>query len=91
MLRRTIKNVRDEKRNITTIVTTYPINPKVDPRGADLRGADLNGEILSEANLSEANLSGAELSGTKYNKYTIFPDNFNPETAEMKFIEDGDE
>ena len=64
--------------------------------GADLEGVDLRDADLGEANLSEADLagadlqeadlSGANLGGAEYNKYTQFPDGFDPEEAEMVFF-----
>jgi uncharacterized protein YjbI with pentapeptide repeats len=60
--------------------------------GADLRGASLDRSILKDANLTGAclvrvdlsgtDLSGADLTdvklqGVRYDRHTIFPDNFN--------------
>ncbi|MDJ0532939.1 MAG: DNA translocase FtsK [Xenococcaceae cyanobacterium MO_207.B15] len=63
--------------------------------GADLRGANLIRANLAEADLRdscliEADLRGANLQGTKfegaiYDEDTEFPDDFDPEAAEMEF------
>ena len=62
---------------------------------ADLRGANLTRANLAEADLRdscliEADLRGANLEGTKfegaiYDEDTEFPDDFDPEVAEMEF------
>jgi hypothetical protein len=43
--------------------------------------ADLSEANLSEANLSEANLSEANLSGARYNQYTYWLENFQPDAV----------
>ncbi len=63
--------------------------------GADLRRANLTRANLAEADLRdscliEADLRGANLEGTKfegaiYDEDTEFPDDFDPEAAEMEF------
>ena len=60
---------------------------KADLQGVDLRGINLAGVILHQANLSGANLSGANLTGAKYNKHTVFPEGFDPDTAGMVLVE----
>ena len=62
-----------------------------DLSGADLRGADLSGADLREADLSGADLSGADLRGADLSgadlreadadKWTRWPDGFNPAAA----------
>ena len=73
-----------------------------DLTGANLSAATLNYTDLQEANLSganmqetrlygsdlrEANLEGTDLSGAKYNKFTQFPEAFDPNAAGMELIE----
>jgi len=48
---------------------------------ADLTKAELTGADLRGADLDEAVLYGALLAGAKYNKDTIWPDDFNPDAA----------
>ena len=52
---------------------------------ADLSGADLSGANLSMANLDKLDWLGtsqpAKLTGAKYNKSTVWPKGFDPETA----------
>ena len=54
---------------------------------ANLSRADLRGTSFYNANLCDANLRGANLADTsftnaKYNMSTLWPDGFNPRTAE---------
>ena len=49
--------------------------------GANLYGADLYGADLYGADLSGANLSGAHLSGAITDRWTLWPDRFDPKTA----------
>ena len=61
--------------------------------GANLQKANLEGASLQEANLQEAilqgtklfgaYLEGAELTGAHYDKYTIFPADFDPKAHNM--------
>ena len=75
---------------------------QADLTGANLSAATLNYTDLQEANLSganmqetrlygsdlrEANLEGTDLSGAKYNKFTQFPEAFDPNAAGMELIE----
>ena len=63
--------------------------------GTDLRGANLNRANLAEADLRDsclikadlrsANLEGTKLEGAIYDEDTEFPNNFDPEAAEMEF------
>ena len=48
---------------------------------ADLRGADLRGANLAGADLSGARLDGAELEGAIYNRFTSWPEGFDPHAA----------
>jgi hypothetical protein len=48
---------------------------------ANLSGANLSWANLSGANLRGADLSGADLSGAVYDKYTVWPAEFNPVAA----------
>ena len=59
-------------------------------KGADLRGADLRFANLRDADLSYANLGGAKLSGAKSNETTIWPDDFDQETAGAVLVKDDD-
>jgi hypothetical protein len=43
--------------------------------------------ILEKADLTGINLPGANLRRAKYNKYTRFPEGFDPEAAGMEFVE----
>ncbi|SFS04573.1 Pentapeptide repeat-containing protein [Granulicella pectinivorans] len=58
-------------------------------RGADLRGAilaldNLNGAThLMGADLSGALLEGCNMTGTEYDKFTVFPEGFDPEAHGM--------
>ncbi len=52
-------------------------------KGADLRGADLRG-----ADFHGVNFEGATLCGAKYNKMTLFDNNFDPKKAGMKKVDD---
>lgn len=51
---------------------------KTNLRGANLRGADL----------SNANLEGADLAGAKYDKFTKWPNGFDPDTTGAIFVDD---
>ena len=53
--------------------------------GANLTGAGLNSATLVGASLVGANLTGADLVGTFANEKTVWPDDFDPETAGVKF------
>ncbi len=53
--------------------------------GANLTGARLDSATLVGARLVEANLIGADLVGTYANEETVWPDDFDPETAGVKF------
>ena len=67
---------------------------------ANLAGIDLSRAHLSQADLRYANLKGANLRGANlylaknlglawgvlYNKYTEFPQNFDPEAARMYLV-----
>jgi hypothetical protein len=55
-----------------------------DLRGADLRGADLTGANLTGADLTEADLYVSRLDGAIVNKFTIWPDGFNPPDSVIK-------
>ena len=59
-------------------------------RGANLSYANLSGANLSHADLTGANLTEANLYFAKYNAQTIFPDDFNPKSSDMIFIEEAD-
>ena len=47
--------------------------------GADLRGADLHGADLRDADLRD--LRDADLTGAKYDRYTMWPEGFDPSAA----------
>jgi len=47
---------------------------------ADLTGVDLSKTDLRGANLNEATLENVNLEGAVYDKYTLFPPGFNPES-----------
>lgn len=49
-----------------------------DITGANLRGADLTGSDLRGADLTGADLSGAELTDAVYDRFTRWPQGFNP-------------
>jgi uncharacterized protein YjbI with pentapeptide repeats len=49
--------------------------------GANLFVADLSGANLFAANLLGADLDDAKLSKARYNEYTLWPDEFDPEAA----------
>ena len=53
--------------------------------GANLTGAGLNSATLVGASLVGANLAGADLVGTFANEKTVWPDDFDPEAAGVKF------
>ena len=53
--------------------------------GANLTGAGLNSATLVGASLVGANLTGADLVGTFANEKTVWPDDFDPEAAGVKF------
>ena len=60
--------------------------------GADLRNSDLSGADLYQADLRGANLTGAHLVNTnlekaKYNRFTTWPDGFDPILAGAEFLE----
>ena len=54
---------------------------------ANIQVDNLQGANLTWAILREAILSGANLRDAKYDKNTKFPENFNPEEAEMVLVE----
>jgi len=64
--------------------------------GADLAGADLNGAGLRRADLRRADLRradlfgadlrGADLGGAVYNPLTVWPDGFDPDTADTFLV-----
>jgi hypothetical protein len=59
---------------------------KASLRNADLRNAvlmeaDLRGAVLGGAILEGANLRNANLTGTKYDKRTLWPENFDPKAS----------
>ena len=49
--------------------------------GAELRGIFLDGADLFEENLVGSDLRGADFSGATYDRSTIWPRGFDPETA----------
>ena len=49
-------------------------------RGAHLRGANLRGASLGGAYLGGASLRGASLRGASANRFTVWPDGFDPAT-----------
>jgi len=53
-------------------------------RGANLKNASLQNAFLENADLYNAKLEGAELEGAVYNSETVWPDDFNPDGAEMR-------
>jgi uncharacterized protein YjbI with pentapeptide repeats len=50
-------------------------------RNANLSYANLNGALLVGADLKSADLTGADLKEAKYNSYTKWPEDFDPEAA----------
>ena len=45
--------------------------------GVNLEGADLKGANLEGANLKGANFKGANLKGARFDRYTVWPENFD--------------
>jgi hypothetical protein len=54
---------------------------RTDLSGANLLGADLSDANLCGADLSRTNLIDAILEGTRYDRYTIWPEGFDPASA----------
>ena len=52
--------------------------------GADLRDADLRGANLRDANLLDANLRDANLRGARVDRWTRWPDGFDPKQAGVR-------
>lgn len=52
-----------------------------------LVGVDLGGAYLEGANLYGASLGGENLSGAFYDKYTVFPDGFDPVAVGMNKVD----
>ena len=59
---------------------------RADLREANLKWAYLVGANLSFADLRGTDLTGAFLAGAKYNKQTLFPDNFDPVSRGMVLV-----
>jgi len=62
-----------------------------DLRDADLRGAkldfaELRGAKLHRADLQDADLRGADLRGASYDRYTVWPDDFDPDAAGAIYV-----
>ena len=83
-----LRKVNFQKANLTN----------ADLRGSSLKDADFRGAILSNvlfqkadfggANLKNTDLSSANFEEAYYRKNTVFPENFNPKSAGMIFLED---
>ncbi len=71
-------------------VNGYTIEPGADLTranlsGADLRRANLSGADLRRADLSGANLEEADLDRATADKYTLWPEGFDPVAAGVTF------
>lgn len=53
---------------------------KADLSGANLAGADLRGADLCGCDMSRANLMHARLAGARYDAYTVWPEDLDPDT-----------
>ncbi|HCU80707.1 MAG: low-complexity protein [Chloroflexi bacterium] len=95
-------NVNLSNADLTDVDLSNATLYQADLTGANLNSATLNYADLQEADLSqanmqktrlygadlrEANLEGTDLTGAKYNKFTQFPEAFDPNTAGMELIE----